>query len=78
MNENLAKYRRLLNISQSKVANIADLSLTAYRYKESGEKPFSQNEIVRIYIFFKKEIPEITIEDLFFKKEVINTITKIV
>lgn len=78
MNQNLAKYRRLLNISQSKMAEIAGVCLSAYRYKENGEKPFSQNEIIRIYNFVKREIPEITIEELFFDNLVNKTITKIV
>ena len=67
MNDNLARYRRALKVSQTKMAEIGGLKLTAYRYKEAGEKPFSQDEMIKIYKFLKREFPNITIEELFFK-----------
>ena len=66
MNDNLARYRRSLKISQTKMARIADIGLSAYRYKEKGEKPFTQDEMIRIYNFLSYEYPNITIEELFF------------
>lgn len=75
MSENLAKCRRSLKISQSKMADVADMGLTAYRYKEEGKKPFRQDEILRIYNFLVKECPDITIAELFFNDLVIETIT---
>lgn len=77
MNDILAKYRRSLKISQTKMAHIAGLKLTSYRYKEKGEKPFTQDEMIKIYYFLSNEYPDITIEELFFNNLVINSITKL-
>ncbi len=75
MNENLAKYRRSLKISQTQMANIADMCLTSYRYKEDGKKPFNQDEMIKIYNFLIDKYPNITIEELFFNNKVIDLIT---
>lgn len=75
MNDNVARYRRSLKISQTKMAHIAGIKLSAYRYKEKGDKPFDQEEMIRIYNFLSKEYPGITIEELFFTNEVLNMIT---
>lgn len=71
MNENLAKYRRFVKLSQRQMAEIAGIGLTAYRYKESGNGKFTQEEIIKIYLFLKAKIPNLTIEQLFFNDLVI-------
>lgn len=66
MNNNLPKYRRYIGVSQTKMANIADICLTTYMHKETGKKPFNQYEMAKIYGYIKDKLPDITIEELFF------------
>jgi len=48
------------------MAAVADISPTTYWYKEKGERPFTQDEMIKIHQYIKKEIPDVTIERLFF------------
>lgn len=76
MNRNLAKYRRFLNISQTTMSKIAGCCLTSYNSKEQGNREFTQKEMANIFYFIKKEVPDITVEELFFSNKVSNLLTE--
>lgn len=68
MINNLAKYRKFIEMSQKEMATVANMCLTSYYMKEKGTREFTQTEMFNIYSYIKKRVPEITIEELFYKK----------
>jgi len=70
MNTKLAAYRKLLNINQSEMAEKIGCSYVSYSKKETGKVQFSQNEMVTVIDIIKEKIPEITMDEIFFNKQV--------
>ena len=54
MNRNLAKYRRILNISQTTMSKIAGCCLTSYNSKEQGNREFTQRNGKYILLYKKR------------------------
>ena len=75
MSKNLAVLRRALGISQTDMAKVIGLGLTSYNLKENGKSDFNQEQMVKLRDFFIKQGFNVSIEDLFFNKKVINPIT---
>lgn len=71
----LKAYRTILGLSQTDMANIADMCLTSYNQKEQGKKQFTHNEMLKITDFIKTKIPEVTVDQIFFNNEVSKMIT---
>lgn len=76
INTALKAYRNLIGLSQTKMANKLGICLTSYNQKERGSKEFSHKEMISIMNILKKEIPELTADEIFFTDEVINLKTK--
>lgn len=76
MNSNVAVCRRALNISQSKMAKLIGVGLTSYNLKENGKSSFNQIEMIKILEIFRNKGLNVTADQIFFKNEVINLITK--
>lgn len=72
MNNTLKAYRKLLNLTQSEMAEIIGKGLTTYNHKEQGKKDFTRSEMIEIVEFLKTKIPEITAEEIFFTDKVIK------
>lgn len=62
----LVNYRKFLKLNQSEMAKIAGICLTSYVAKETGKRAFNQIEMFKIYSYLKDQLPEITVEELFF------------
>lgn len=69
MNNKLIAYRKMLKINQAEMANVVNVSSTSYNRKEVGKIDFTQSEMINIVNFFKKYIPDLTMDDIFFDKE---------
>lgn len=67
MINNLARYRKFMEMSQKEMATVANMCLTSYYMKEKGTREFTQTEMFNIYSYIKKRVPGITIEELFIK-----------
>lgn len=76
MSKNLAVLRRALGISQTDMAKVIGLGLTSYNLKENGKSDFNQEQMVKLRDFFIKQGFNVSIEELFFNKKVINPITE--
>lgn len=72
MNTKLVAYRKLMKLNQSQVAEKIGVSLSSYSQKETGKFDFTQTEMERITCMFKEEIPEVTMDDIFFRDGVIK------
>lgn len=72
MNKTLKAYRKLLNLTQKDMAEIVDICLTSYNMKEQGKQDFTQSEMLAITNHIKKTIPDVTMDDIFFKDRVIK------
>lgn len=70
MNKKLIAYRKLLNITQYDMAEKIGISATSYNHKENGKKEFLQNEMILITDIIKSKIPEVTMDEIFFKKDI--------
>lgn len=72
MNElnSVSKFRRFKGLTQTDVANMLGISLQSYSRKELEKVPFNDNEKIFILNLFKKEFPELTIDELFFNNKV--------
>lgn len=66
MNNKLIAYRKMLKINQAEMANVVNVSSTSYNRKEVGKIDFTQSEMINIVNFFKKYIPDLTMDDIFF------------
>lgn len=66
----IAGYRKMLEKSQTEMAKIFGISLQAYRSKEIGKTPFSDNEKLKLKKMLLPIFPDITIDDIFFKQKV--------
>ncbi len=68
MVNNLARYRKFMEMSQKEMATVANMCLTSYYMKEKGAREFTQAEMFNIYNCIKKRVPEITIEEIFYRE----------
>ena len=59
-------YRNQLGFTQEYMADLLNITQSTYSSKENGKTAFNQKEMRVILNKFKKYIPEISIEDLFF------------
>ncbi|MFA1706556.1 hypothetical protein [Clostridioides difficile] len=55
MVNNLARYRKFMEMSQKEMATVANMCLTSYYMKEKGAREFTQAEMFNIYNCIKKE-----------------------
>lgn len=63
-------YRRMLGMRQSDMAKLFNISRQSYWSKENGRTPFSDNEKIVFKNELMKIIPNITIDDIFFRNKV--------
>ena len=63
----IAGYRVMLELTQADLAKRLKISRQAYHLKEKGNIPFKDNEKVLIRDLVKSVIPNITIDEIFFK-----------
>ncbi|WP_034438077.1 helix-turn-helix transcriptional regulator [Clostridium ihumii] len=70
MNNKLIAYRKLLNITQLEMSKKLGVSLTTYNHKETGKKDFNQTEMFYITQILKEKVPQITMDEIFFKKNI--------
>lgn len=76
MNNILIGYRKMLNINQTNFARLLEISLTTYSKKERGKVEFTQNEMIKITSFLKENIPDVTMDDIFFASQVTKMVIK--
>lgn len=62
----VAKLRKYKGLTQTDVAKIFGISLTAYSRKERGLTPFNDKEKVVLKNLFSEDFPNITIDEIFF------------
>lgn len=60
-------FRTGLGYSQEDMAKALDISTTAYRYKENGDKPFTQDEMIKFLNEVKKTDKTATLDIIFLK-----------
>lgn len=72
MNAILKAYRQMLGITQEEMANKLGLLRASYSHRECGRVEFTQEEMQAITNIFKEHIPEITLDEIFFTKQVIK------
>lgn len=75
MNKQLIAYRKVLNMSQTDMANAIGIGITSYNLKENNKVDFTQSEMLAIFKIIKKHNSNITIEELFFSSKVSISIT---
>ena len=67
MPNKLAGYRTMYGINQSTIAKVLGIALPTYCNKEKNNKAeFTRSEMVEITRFFKKIVPNISMDELFF------------
>ena len=67
MPNKLAGYRTMYGINQSTIAKVLGITLPTYCNKEKNNKAeFTRSEMVEITRFFKKIVPNISMDELFF------------
>lgn len=59
-------YRKMLNLTQSDIAEILNISTQAYGQKENLKISFKDSEKVLLLNIFKEVDPELNIDSLFF------------
>lgn len=63
----IANYRKALGFTQKEMAAKFGISKQAYYRKEKGYVPFNDKEKLILKNMIKEILPEITIDELFFK-----------
>lgn len=76
-NRKLRSLRSYFDINQSELAKLINVTLNTYSAKERGVTFFNQIEMIKITIFFKEYNPKLTMDDIFFKHEVTETVTEV-
>lgn len=69
-NYRLKSLRSLYEITQSEMACAIGSTTSNYCSKENGKRQFKQQEMNKIYMFFKKIDEKITLDDIFLPIEV--------
>lgn len=60
------RYRQFIGYSQAQLAKAIDMNLATYRSKEQGKYSFKDSEKLQIKRVIAKEVPNVTIDDIFF------------
>ena len=68
MKNYVAAYRTMFHIKQSELAEMIDVTPSTLSFKETGKRDWTGSEMVRIWDIFKKDKPDIRIEDIFFNQ----------
>lgn len=58
-------YRKMLGLTQEEMAKTLDLSIVAYRNKESGKTQFKEKEMLAFHKICLSKIPNITLDEIF-------------
>ncbi|MBC8059298.1 MAG: transcriptional regulator [Clostridiaceae bacterium] len=72
INNKLVGYRNRLGLTQTEMATKIGIGLTSYNFKEQGKKDFKQSEMEAITTLIKQDIPDITMDKIFFRDIVVN------
>lgn len=72
MNNRLVAYRKMLGITQKQMADRIGKSLTTYNHKETGKVEFNQKEMIAITDVLKVDLPNITVDEIFYKNHISN------
>lgn len=72
MNSKLVAYRKLIKLNQTDIAKQIGICITSYNKKETGKLDFTQTEMERITNIVKQKIPQVTMDDIFFREGVIK------
>lgn len=59
MQDNLILLRKKANIKQQTLADLLEINVKTYNYKETGKSEFTMNEMFKISDFFNKTVEEI-------------------
>lgn len=59
MQEKLIMLRKKNGIKQQELAELLDINVKTYNFKEIGRSEFTMNEMFKISIFFSKPVDEI-------------------
>lgn len=60
-------YRTMIGYSQEAMANALEISTLSYRFKESGERQFTQDEMIKFLNEVKKTDKNVTLDNIFLK-----------
>lgn len=74
-NDRLVGYRKMLKINQCELASLLGISATSYSKKETGKIEFTQSEMIKITQCIKSLVPNVTMDDIFFKRTVSKMVT---
>lgn len=66
MNRIVAGYRKITGLTQRGIAKELNISEGTYRNKEKGKVSFKDGEMRIFFELVRKEIPSVTIDDIFF------------
>lgn len=72
MKKKVAGIRVALGYTQQEMANKFSISKQAYWNKENGKTPFNDKEKILFLKEARKVFPEVSIESIFFGKEVLK------
>lgn len=67
---NVSAYRKFAGFTQQEMAQYLDISISSYRNKEGERTAFNDFEKVKIKNLVSDYFPDITIDEIFFKKKV--------
>lgn len=59
MQDNLILLRKKHNITQQELADLLEINVKTYNFKEIGRNEFTMNEMFKIANFFRKTVEEI-------------------
>lgn len=76
MNKKLLGYRKMLGLTQKQMADLSDMCLTTYNFKEQGKADFTQTEMEKITEIIKEKFPDVTMDEIFFRTKVIKMKTQ--
>lgn len=69
-NDRLRGIRNTYKIDQKVLSSWIGISTTAYSLKENGHRSFTQPEMYKIYQYFKKLNPTVTLDEIFLPLDV--------
>ncbi|PKG22726.1 helix-turn-helix transcriptional regulator [Niallia nealsonii] len=62
-------YRKMIGLTQKEMAKRLNISEGTYRNKEKGKVSFKDGEMKILFDLVNKELPGVTINDIFFTNE---------
>ncbi|MGL5087643.1 MAG: helix-turn-helix transcriptional regulator [Clostridium sp.] len=75
MSNNLVLYRKKYKVTQAEIAKVINKGNRSVSLKENGKSEFTQTEMSDITKFFKSLNKNITVEAIFFKDYMTDTVT---